>query len=639
MPIKTMGKDQPTFDSIINKVQSTIHAYTKYLSNSPTIHIPIYNPTSKSLGMAKRRKRILELWLKENSWIIKWITIVRSCSMFGYQGIHLGIEPTMETKFAIILDNPNNVYAIPKAYDDTKLDLYMVTKRISGKQIYDKYLGGGKPYGAERPIKRKFKNINIEDDPDKFYNLLIVWDDFYVHTIEMESQKQIGELLYHGLGEPPAVMLKNFPNPGNCEGISDIAHVIGLNYYLNSLLNNMADIIQYQANPIGIAKKVPQDLDVSKMIEDDGIIQFEDEKSTFEFVKHPGSSNEASQLYEMMSNSLEEQTSMTKLASSGNSGSRKIDSGPAVSNLNIGVEAMLNLKKQLLSEGLGTLFGLYLKSIDSIYKPELFGKAANINVGSPDTDSAFTFNADDIKGEYNVEVVFTEGVFDMVAKINTAIQMQQAGLICKRYARQMCNIKSNEDQDKMIELEKEKEIEYEAKLAAAKNGELQPQQETDPNAPANGQMMDQLMAATGGGGGEMPPDMGMGGGMPQGMPQGMPPEMGGGMPADISGGGMPPELSGMGGSGMPPAAQEAMGNGVEISDDITNPNAELDEETISAKLDKIQNLKGEAILVGIQNNKIIIALEDMADKKTVLDAMPEYSGMIEFIKLTEDMKE
>ena len=70
IPIRYTEKDEPEFDSIINKIQSTVHSYTKFLSNPPSIHIPIYNPTNESLGRAKRRKRILELWLAENSWAV-----------------------------------------------------------------------------------------------------------------------------------------------------------------------------------------------------------------------------------------------------------------------------------------------------------------------------------------------------------------------------------------------------------------------------------------------------------------------------------------------------------------------------------------------------------------------------------------
>jgi len=345
---------------------------------------------------------------------------------------------------------------------------------------------------------------------------------------------------------------------------------------------------------------------------------------------------------------------MTKLATAGQSGMRKIDSGPAVSSLNIGVEAMLNLKKQLMSTSLSNYFSLYLKNVDSIYKPELYGEYANIQVGSPNAESSFTFNADDINGEYNVEVIFNEGVFDMPTKINSAMQMKEAGLISKRTARQMCNIRLGEDEDKLIALEQEQEIQYQARLSAAQNGEIQAPPMTsglESEQGMGGPIMDQLMQAGGQGMPANPMDMmsGAGGGMPPelaGMQGGMPPElagMQGGMPPEMAamqGGGMPPELAGMQGGGMPemPGGPMPEEGGIPMSPDLASPAAGMDEEEINAKLESITNLKGEAILVGIQGDKIIIALEDMSDKKTIIDAMPEYKGQLEFINLTEDMQ-
>ena len=521
----------------------------------------------------------------------------------------------MDTKFTIVLDEPNYVYTIPKAYDDTQLDLYMVLKRISGKQIYDIYLNNSKEYGIQRPVPKNDKYY-IQDDPQIYYDILIVWDDLYMYAIDIVAEKHLGEVIFHGLKEPPCIMLKNFVNPGCSEGISDVAHIIGINHYLNALLTNIADIVDYQANPIGVATKVPQDLDVGKMIADNGIIQFEDEKSKFEFIKHPGTSNEAQALYEMVSDFSEEQTSMSKLASAGQSGTRKIDSGPAVSSLNIGVEAMLNLKKQLMSTGLSKFFSLYLKNVDSIYRPELYGDAATIQVGSPNTDSSFRYNSDDINGEYNVEVLFTEGVFDMPTKIQSALQMQQAGLISKKTARQMCNIKLGEDEDKLIALEQEQDIQYQARMTAAQNGEIQGEplpEQMQTEQGLGGPIMDQLSQMTNqpAMSTQMPNEAG-----------GMPPEM-----ANI-----PPELQGQNA-----APQEQLGAEVPISPEMMSPAAGMNEEEIIAKLDSIPNLKGEAIFVGIQGDKIIIALEDMSDKKTIIDAMPEYKGQLEFINLTENM--
>jgi len=624
VPIFVNGSDEPEFDAVINKVQSTVHAYTKYLSSPPDIRIPIYNPTNETLGRATRRKRILEIWLKENSWPIKWLTAVRSCSMFGYQGIHLGLASEMETKFSMILDEPNSCYSIPKSYDDSQLDLYMVKKRISGKQIYDVFLGGGKPYGEDRPTKRKHPQLSINDDPEEFFDILIVWDDTYTYTIDISNQKMIGEIMYHGLGEPPAVMLKNFVNPGYSEGISDVAHVLAINHYLNTMLTNVADVINYETNPIAVATNVPPNLDISKMIKDKGIIQFEDEKSKFEFVKHPGVPKESFSLYDMVEMSSEQQTSMTNLANSGHSGTRKIDSGPAVSSLNIGVEAMLNVKRQLLSTGLAKLFGMYLRRIDAIYLPEVYGEAANIQVGSPDSESAFTFNADDIKGEYNVDVVFTQGVFDMALRMQQAKMMHDDHAISMRVYRQMCNIHTEENEDEMIALEMEREIKYQARLKAAQDGMLQ----SDGMQVPQGQGPQSSIEAG------MEQQMGQQMGQQQlpGMEQAMP--GGGGMEGM---GPLPSEGEMMGGGGMEgalPAMQAGMEAG-DISSDIMTPGAGMDEEEIQAKIDDIKGLKGEIMLIGIKGDKITIALEDMSDQETVKQALPEYKGQLDFISISE----
>ena len=627
VPINVTGTDEPEFDAVINKVQSTVHAYTKYLSVPPEIKIPVYNPSNEVLGKAARRKRILQLWLKENSWAIKWLTIIRSCSMFGYQGVHLGLASEMETKFAMILDDPNMCYAVPKSYDDSQIDLYMVKKRISGKQIYDIYLGGSKPYGNDRPVTRKHKELSINDDPEEFFDVLIAWDDTYSYTIDMSNQKMIGPIMYHGLGEPPAVMLKNFPNPGYAEGISDVAHVLAINHYLNTMLTNIADVINYETNPIAVATNVPPNLDISKMIKDKGIIQLEDERSKFEFVKHPGVAPSSFNLYDMVEVSSEQQTSMTNLANSGHSGTRKIDSGPAVSSLNVGVEAMLNVKRQMMSTGLSKLFGMYLRRVDAIYLPEVYGDAANIQVGSPDSESSFTFNADDIKGEYNVDVIFTQGAFDLMARAQLAQQMWKDHVIPMRTYRQMCNVHEDEDTDKLIALEMERQIQYEAKLKAAQDGNLQPGGNEFPQE--TGGMPSPIEGAVEG---AMPQN-----GMPQMPGQGMMPTVGdmGGMPQ----GAMPQE--GMGGGdmggmlqGMLPAMQEGMAGG-DISQDIMKPNAGMDEEEISVKVENITGLKGEIMFIGVKGDKIIIALEDMSDQQAVRKALPEYDGQIEFVSMSE----
>jgi len=613
LPLNVTGKDEPDFDSVINKVQSTVHAYTKYMSSPPEIHIPVYNPTKNSLGKAARRKRILEAWLRENKFAIKWLTMVRSCSMFGYQGMHLGLTPELDTKFAIVLDDPNHCYSIPKSYDDCQLDLYCVKKVISGKQIYDALLGGGKPYGDDKR-KQPRAGLAIEDDVEKLYEIIIVWDDTYTYTIDLSTSTMLGKTMYHGLGEPPAVMLKNFVNPGYSEGISDVAHVLAINHYLNTMLTNMADVMSYQANPIAKATKVPANLDLSKMISEQGIVVFEDEKSDFSFVTHPGVPRESFSLYDMVEDSSEQQTSMTKLASSGHSGARKIDSGPAVSSLNIGVEAMLNLKKIMMSTLLSTFFGMYLRRIDAVYQPEIYGEAANIQVGSEDSDSSFTFNADSIKGAYDVDVVFVEGIFDMATRKQMALTEFDKNLISKRTYRRMTNLRVGEDEDKLIALEREQEIQYEARLKAAQDGQLPVEQGSEnPNAISGPNPIEQDI------------EQAMSGGMGQGMGQPM-----GGMGMGQQGGGM--GMGGMGQGGLP--AMEAGAMGGDISEDVMNPGAGMDEEELATKIENIAGLSGEAVLVGIQGETITIALEVMNDQPKVIKALPEYAGQIKFISMS-----
>jgi len=119
--------------------------------------------------------------------------------------------------------------------------------------------------------------------------------------------------------------------------------------------------------------------------------------------------------------------------------------------------------------------------------------------------------------------------------------------------------------------------------------------------------------------------------------QGMMPTVGdmGGMPQ----GAMPQE--GMGGGdmggmlqGMLPAMQEGMAGG-DISQDIMKPNAGMDEEEISVKVENITGLKGEIMFIGVKGDKIIIALEDMSDQQAVRKALPEYDGQIEFVSMSE----
>lgn len=587
--------NEPQMRVFLNKVQSIVHSYTKFLSHPPDFVVPTPGETAEQQHSAVRRKQFIDAILKENSWTHKYFQNVKQCSHYGYQPWHWELNPEYRCRLAMVMDSVDDTYAILSPYNDMTLDLYMTTTKMSGKQVFDRWLGGGAPYDTRKDKRRKNDRFpDLRDDPKEEYGILVVWDKDSITAIHQGTQKVI-KRTYHNLGKVPCIFVPNFPNPGYAEGISDVAHCLGLNQFVNLIMACMGEIMSYQASPIAVLKGASA-ADVAKMLEERGIVELPDPQASFEMLGHPAIPKDAYEMHNIANDAIEDQSGMTKLAASGRTDGRRIDTLTAIQGLNVGTEANINIKQKLMTVAFEKFFAIGLEWLDNVYRPEWFGEMAMLSPKNERQVAGPQFSADDIRGEYDVECVFAEGIFDPAARMNYFTTLNEKKIVSRKFVMQKIGIRRVPEMQAEIDREDMEDIAKRAKLAQAENGVA-----------------------------------------PQGAPQQpMPPEMNGigaetGMPSPESGQ-MPPGMPGMpptgGGMGMPEMSPEA------VSPQALNEGSGIDEESLRQRLATLTKLKGEVNLIGVQGSTIILAITNPADKQTVLAQLPEFKGMIQFVPMS-----
>ena len=607
-PVKLRPDDEPSIQMVINKVQSVTHNIVKFMSNKPEVRVPLPYDMSDKMNRSEaiKRERILEQWYKENRFPLLYDWVNMNLTKFGYQPIRLHLNPDYRTKIQIRLDDVDATVGRFKDGQGPRLDFYATAVRMTGDQIHRDWLKGG----VGIPLKAKPKDHKGITNTwrDSFSVVFAIDEEFF--WIICKDPAVLLKKWKHNLDKVPARFIQNIPNQHTVEGISDVAHILGLNSYINTMLTYALEYLDYQTNPIAFGKFLPRGSTLKDIIGDTGIINVDDAQGDFKFVELPQLPREYGENMKMLTNAIEEQTSMTEFAATGRTDMKRIDAGTTVASLNIGVEALLHLKRDQIKCYLEDMNSMYLEWVDRVYRPEIFGNNAIIKVDSPFKEMGFEYSGADIDGNYDNEVVFIEGQFDMLAKQNSVIQQVEQELMSKRTAMRHLKTTRPEAEQEQIRIEKWENLRYEQALKMIETGQMPP-----------GQGMPQM-----GGGGGMP---GMEGAIPATATE-MPGQ--GALPPPAQGmQGMDMGMGGMGG-GMPPEA--GMGGGEAPMQSMNlNEDTDMMIEEVQAKIDKLTNLKGQVVVMNVVEGRIMIAIQNKLDKKTIIDALPEYKGMIEFTDL------
>jgi len=618
VPIRANVSDKDNFELIINEVQKVTHNMMKYMSNVPDVQIPLpyENKTQEVAGKIKKREQIVEEWLKNIRFDYKYKVISRNLSLFGYQPVRLFLDAELNTKLQLITDPLDTTVGEFKIGYEPELSYYGTKLMMTGAQIHEQFLDGSNkngitPQDKARAVDKRRKS-QIRDDYNEEYEIIISITDQDMYIIAKEAEVILNHIEHHR-GFVPAIFYYNIINPGNPEGISDSAHILGKMEYRNMLMAYAIEYLGYKMNPLMLTYGLsPDDQTQKQLTERRGHIAADVPEADAKFISTPDVSRELETVNQSITNAINDESSLNDIASSGRTGDlSRIDAATVIGGLNIGLDAHLHMKQGAFCDINDILIGYYLQWIDEVYRPELFGEDANIMAGSKDPNTALNFNGADINGNYFVNTIFLEGTFDLAQRKQIYLREVEAGLRSKKSYRQATNMPRSDAEEAQIQREKEQEIKNEGLLAQAQGkAEAPPQGMGQPP-------MGQEMGLPPGG-----PPMGPEGGMPPDMMGGMPPEQGmlpgmeGGMPPEMGGemGGMSPDM------GMEaPIAPELSGEGV------------LNEQEIIQAIDSLSGLKGTAEFQGIDGDQIIIAISDNIDKKTILDQLPEYKGQIKFV--------
>jgi hypothetical protein len=543
------------------------------------------------------RERLLEYWYKETCFPFRYQIMNKHLAMYGYQGQRLMLDPTMQTKINRILDPVDTTVAMYKYGHEPWLSFYGTAVRLTGAEIHRLFLGEKKPITLASNEKTK---KNIVDSLEYDYEVVYALDDENIYVIVNDTQELL-DVIEHKRGFVPAIMWQNIPQYDSCEGIADGAHVLGKNEFINVLLRYAMDYLQYQSDPIIIATGLSADTDIEDVLKNRrGYVQGE-QGAEVKFVAYPAMNDDFVRVINMLNQAITDETAINEMATSGRTDNRRVDSGSAIASLSAGLEVHLNLKREMFIQYNDIMNEMYLRWIDEVYRPELFGGRATLQIGGMFDDDTFQCSGMDINGKYVTQTEFT-GQFDMMAYHSMVIQDLEAGLIPKREARRKLRYRHPETMEEMIRAEKMEDIRFmQMTSIAEKSGDMM----------ANGQQMPSI------GGGAQPPQIGPGQAM---LPQPTP-----GPPANEE---MP--------SGLIPAPPTGEMQPESISPVMQSADIGMKSEEVAARIAQLKGLKGEVEFAGVRDGMIILYITNPEDKATILNQLPEYKGLITFVVYNAD---
>lgn len=591
--------DYPTDSKLkANMLQSTVDAYQSLLAFPPDIRVPPVSAEEKDLKHADKVEQVLYAHWTANGMPQKLVAAGHWLSKLG-SAVFSVLPDFEQRRVRMELLFPDYFIPVPGRYP----------------------LSYDAAFYAYRADRAEVTTTAPGDTPqDDEVEIVQYWDRDVMY--KWVDSKFAGGWT-HELGEVPIRSVANILVPEKIEGNSDIEQAIGLNEYLNALFSYEADILSFIANLPVVLKSDSTDADEIRSKWGAGALIGIKRDDELAFLQTPNLPASLETQQNRTRGYLQDTTHMSDLMLTGRV-NQSIATGSALARMAQPTMTIVAARQVVLGAELATLNRLSLMMYERFFPTE------EIQLWGQRNGDMFTikFKGRDLKGYYENAIIWQPDRLNAQARDVALLQKEGRGIVSKRYVREMTGVENPTQMEEEIQREKllEAQIQAQAQIILAQAqaqaqqimlgaqaapggapgapGELQP-----PGQPSQGNMPEQVVKqavqlANGAGSGKE---------MPAG-PFSANPTPVVGQPAAA-------------GQGAPAPAAAAQGGPVTSTQ-------------VAQAVARIAKLRGRVWLVGAiatQGNStgtIDLAINQGVDKKTLIDALPQWYGRLRFSKVT-----
>lgn len=237
--VKALGDSQfqERVKLIYNICNATVRRYMDQLSAPPRIEAVPRGWEPKDLEIADKQTKFLEYVYEANGFDKLLMQAGFYQSLLDNAVWHVRPNPDGVCKIKLELGVPDFYYPIVQSDDwnDVRGVIYAFRKFDAGAW-------------QQKPLRAPIDGELAQAGSD----VVVEWWDAK-YCIRFEGGKKVGTI-QHDLGIIPWHKADNIPIPHRFRGQGDVDQAIGLNEYLNMLMSDMADMINYAANPIAVVR-------------------------------------------------------------------------------------------------------------------------------------------------------------------------------------------------------------------------------------------------------------------------------------------------------------------------------------------------------------------------------------------------
>jgi hypothetical protein len=428
---------------VYNMTNASVRRYMDSLSAPPRVEAQPRGVEEADIELADDKSRVLEQIYQENKMPVLLIMAAYYQSLLDSAIFYARPCPEMECGIKIELAVPDNFMPMPMGDDwlDAPYLIYQF-RSVGGDDIQIDPL-------TSRPTA-------------VFNNTTLYWDKSnYVEVKDGREQLSIT----HKWGRMPWRRAHNIPIPHRYRGQGDVDQAIGLNSYINMLMSDFADMINYAANPITIvrgSKAGAANLNFGPRaiweLERDGQAGF---------LQWSGAPPTAEAQILRSIQAFEDMTGVSSPAFG-----REIPSGTsgqAVRSLLAGFNTRLGTKQQLLGEALADLNTDILLMLEREFPDKEYAIIGEDNSGKK---VGRTVKPKMFKGFYKNLVTFDP--IDPTARFFQEVEKRKEGLQSRYTTMKNLGIKNVSEELDRIRKEKIEDASHENNMGLARTGQFMP---------------------------------------------------------------------------------------------------------------------------------------------------------------------
>src|ERR1035437_3086335 len=221
---------------VYNICNATVRRYMDQLSAPPRIAAVPRGWEDADLEMADRQTKFLEYVYEQNNFNVRLMQGGFYQALLDNAVWHVRPNPKGKCKIRMELGIPDFYYPVVSTDDwnNVRGVIYAFRKFNPGAW-------------QQNPMRAP-----IDGTLGQNTDVVVEWWD-RKYFMRFENGRLI-EAIRHDLGEIPWRKADNIPIPHRFRGQGDIDQSIGLNEYLNMLMSDMGDMINYAANPIAVVR-------------------------------------------------------------------------------------------------------------------------------------------------------------------------------------------------------------------------------------------------------------------------------------------------------------------------------------------------------------------------------------------------